>query len=144
MTPPPRLVPELYCRDLKRSLRIYTRVFGFSVVYERVGFAMLDLGGARLMLEEIGPDAWLAAPAEPPFGRGMHLEIAVEALGPLLERAAHAGLKPFRAPEEAWYRAGDVFVGQRQAVFEDPDGYLLRFAEETGRRSVAPGGRVVT
>lgn len=143
MTPPPRLVPELLCRDVAASLRVYTRVFGFSVVYERAGFAMLDLGGARLMLEALGPDAWLAAPAEPPMGRGINLEISVEALDPILVRARKAGLRLFREPEEVWYRAGTAFLGQRQAVVADPDGYLLRFAEEIGRRTVAPGGRVV-
>ncbi|WP_244876994.1 VOC family protein [Acidocella facilis] len=37
-------------------------------------------------------------------------------------------------PEEAWYRAGEVEVGQRQFLVMDPDGYLLRLAEDIGER----------
>ncbi|MEM9144831.1 MAG: VOC family protein [Pseudomonadota bacterium] len=142
MTPPPRLVPELYCRNFRRSLQVYTQIFGFSLLHERAGFALLDLGGERVMLEALGPDAWRIVPAVQ-SGCGVHLDMMVEALAPLLERAKRAGLAAFRQPEEAWYRLGGAFTGQRHAVFSDPDGHRLRFSEPLGRRSVAPGGRVL-
>ena len=50
----PRLIPELDVTCLETSLDFYTTVLGFEVLYERAEerFAMLDIEGARLMLEE--------------------------------------------------------------------------------------------
>jgi catechol 2,3-dioxygenase-like lactoylglutathione lyase family enzyme len=50
----PRLVPELVCSDLARSLDFYVGVLGFAVVYERTEerFAYLEREGAELMLEQ--------------------------------------------------------------------------------------------
>lgn len=36
--------------------------------------------------------------------------------------------------EERWYRADDREVGNRQFILLDPDGYLLRFYQDLGRR----------
>jgi hypothetical protein len=32
----------------------------------------------------------------------------------------------------------DVYVGQKQFLVQDPDGYLLRFGQELGTRSASP------
>jgi catechol 2,3-dioxygenase-like lactoylglutathione lyase family enzyme len=44
-----RLIPELYCTDLKRSFRFYHEALGFTVVYERPEdrFAVLGRDGAQ-------------------------------------------------------------------------------------------------
>jgi len=44
-----KLVPELCCTDIERSLSFYTEILGFSVAYARPEerFAYLDRGGAR-------------------------------------------------------------------------------------------------
>ena len=49
-----RLIPELEVEDLDRSLAFYTAVIGCTVAYARPDerFAMLELEGARLMVEE--------------------------------------------------------------------------------------------
>lgn len=39
-------------------------------------------------------------------------------------------------PEERWYRQGEEEFGNRQFVLIDPDGYLLRFFTDLGRRPV--------
>jgi len=138
----PALVPELGCRDLARSHRFYCGPLGFTEIYARAGFACIEHQGARLMLEQLGPGAWLAAPAEPPLGRGMHLQIATRDVLALAGRVPAPAL--FRSTEEAWYRTDAGFTGQMQIVVSDPDGYLLRFAEPLGLRDTAPGsGRVV-
>ncbi|HSW93417.1 MAG TPA: VOC family protein, partial [Gammaproteobacteria bacterium] len=36
--------------------------------------------------------------------------------------------------EEKWYRANNVELGNRQFIVQDPDGYMLRFAEDPGER----------
>lgn len=84
-----------------------------------------------------------SAPAEAPLGRGMNLEIRIEGLDALLERASAGGISRFREPEEVSYRAGDAWLGQRQAILMDPDGYLLRFCESLGRRAEPGAGRIV-
>jgi lactoylglutathione lyase len=54
-----RLVPELYCADLERSLRFYRETLGFAVCYARPEerFAYLERDGAQLMLEQPTPDS---------------------------------------------------------------------------------------
>ena len=39
--------------------------------------------------------------------------------------------------EESWYRRGSEENGSRQFVVADPDGYLLRFYTDLGRRPIA-------
>jgi hypothetical protein len=50
-----------------------------------------------------------------------------------------AGIVPFRALHEAWYREGDVEHGQAQLLVQDPDGYVLRFVEVLCERPVSAG-----
>jgi catechol 2,3-dioxygenase-like lactoylglutathione lyase family enzyme len=81
-----KLVPELMVTNLDSSLAFWVSRLGFKVAYQRSndGFAYLDLNGAQVMLEQIDPDAgqWLTAPLTKPFGRGINLQIDVEASHP--------------------------------------------------------------
>ena len=132
------LVPELLVTELATSLRFWCGLCGFEVAYDRPEerFAYLDRHGVQVMLEEAaGPGRhWITAPLEEPFGRGMHLQIEVDELAPVLAALAAASWPLYMAPEEKWYRAGSGEVGVRQFLVQDPDGYLLRFAEHIGRR----------
>ena len=130
------LVPELLVADLARSRAFYCDLCGFAVRFARPeeGFLYLELGRAQIMLEEVGEEAWVTGPMEPPFGRGINLQIEVAALAPLAARLAGAGVVPFRPLHEAWYREGAVEHGQAQLLVQDPDGYLLRFVEVLGTR----------
>lgn len=134
------LVPELDVADLKASLNVYVRIFGFRVLAERPeeGFAYLDLEGAHLMLEEVsGPGRrFRTAPLERPYGRGVNLQIRVANVDALYEKVKHAGLAVIAPMEERWYRQGAVERGNRQFVVADIDGYLLRFFSDLGPRSV--------
>ena len=64
--PSPTLVPELYVSDIGRSLRFYTGVLGFAVLYDRPEerFAYLVRDGAALMLDQPADPGrtWLAGP----------------------------------------------------------------------------------
>jgi hypothetical protein len=40
----------------------------------------------------------------------------------------------YEQPNDAWYRIGELEVGRREFLVQDPDGYLLRFAEDLGTR----------
>ena len=142
--PSPRLVPELLVSNHAVSRDFYVRIIGFSVRYERPEekFCYLDLGGAELMIEQ-ETDFWATARREKPYGRGINLQIEVPALEPILGRLAAAGISLFRPVEEAWYRAGNTYSGNRQFLVQDPDGYLLRIFEDLGERAAPSTGRIV-
>lgn len=128
----PALVPELLVRDLAASLDFWCGLLGFAVVFDRPddGFACIERDGARVMLDRLGSTRdWVAAPLEPPFGRGMNLEVAVASVAPLLAALERAGRPLFLPPEEKAYRVGAREVRVRQFIVQDPDGYLLRFSE---------------
>jgi len=139
-----KLVPELMVSDHAASRDFYIRILGFSVRYERPAekFCYLDLDGAELMIEQ-ETDFWATARREKPYGRGINLQIEVPALEPILGRLAAAGISLFRPVEEAWYRAGNTYSGNRQFLVQDPDGYLLRIFEDLGEQAAPSGGRVV-
>ena len=138
-----KLVPELIVTDLERSLGFWVSLLGFQVAYQRPdeGFAYLDLQGAQVMLEQINLDEqWITGRLEAPLGRGINFQIEVAEVAPVIERLRHAGWPLFQACEDAWYRAGDVEVGQRQFLVQDPDGYLLRLGERLGERRLRSRG----
>jgi len=135
----PALIPELICNNLMRSVLFYVDVLGFEVAYQRTEdkFAYLTLGDAHLMLEQADTGRkFLIGPLEHPYGRGMNLQIRVDNVISL-----YAGVTTDGAPitlelEEKWYRVGDELAGNRQFVVEDPNGYLLRFFQDLGRKPV--------
>lgn len=133
-----RLIPELDVENLDRSLAFYTRIIGCTVLYDRPEerFAFLDLEGARLMLEEAaGPGRRFAtAPLEHPYGRGVNFQIQVADVDELYARVLAATARVVLPIEQKWYRRGDHEIGHRQFVVADPDGYLLRFFTDLGRR----------
>lgn len=132
-----RLVPELICADFARSLAFYTELLGFAVRYARPEerFAYLEREGAELMIEQSVGRAFLAAPLEQPYGRGVNFQIEVGDVVALYARVGEAGCALYLPLEEKWYRRGDDEVGNRQFIVPDPDGYLLRFFQDLGMRS---------
>ncbi len=129
------LVPELACSSLERSLAFYTQVIGASIAFAREGFAYLSIGDAQVMLEQMD-GAWSTGPLEPPFGRGVNLQIEVDDAAAVARKLSDAGLAPFRPLAENWYRADMLEFGQLEVLVQDPDGYLLRFATPLGERLV--------
>ena len=133
------LVPELAVTELEASLDFWCRLCGFTIAYDRKAarFAFLQRGPLQVMLCQRN-GGWEVGAMQPPFGRGINLQMAVPALAPILGALSIAGWPLFEAPREAWYRTGAVEGGQREFLVQDPDGYLLRFAEDLGTR--VPGG----
>lgn len=131
------LTPELCCSDIKNSLVFYCDVLGFSIQYQReeYGFAMLERQGSRIMLDQLSKDSWLPGSMEIPYGRGINLEISTDNIDELYDRVKKANGTIFLPLEEKWYRADEVLLGRRQFIVLDPDGYMLRFAENIGERS---------
>ncbi len=140
----PGLVPELSVTDYEASRHFWCDLIGLSLRYERIeeGFGYLVLGNAHLMLDQINQGrTWATGALEPPLGRGINFEVQVENLDPALQRIMSAGWPIFVEPEEKWYRAGDIEIGVRQFLVQDPDGYLLRLQQEIGERPVGESAR---
>jgi catechol 2,3-dioxygenase-like lactoylglutathione lyase family enzyme len=133
-------VPELLVSDLDRSRHFWCALCGFHVAYERPEdrFLYLNRAGVQVMLEEaMAPGRrWVTGKLEQPFGRGVNLQMTVDAIAPILAALWGAGWALFLEPEEVWYRAGKVETGVHQFLVQDPDGYLLRFSEALGVRPV--------
>jgi catechol 2,3-dioxygenase-like lactoylglutathione lyase family enzyme len=133
------LVPELYVQDIERSLWFWCEILGFRALYRRseAGFAYLERERAQVMLEQWGSESWSTGDIAPPLGRGINLQIAASSLQTMLDRLSAANWPLFVQPAERWYRTGNLESGQRQFLVQDPDGYLLRFAEGLGERAAA-------
>ena len=127
------LVPELLVADIGVSLRFWRDLCGFRIAFERLGegFAYLERDGAQVMLEERGRSRnWVTGPLEAPLGRGLNLQIRVSSIDPIVGALATAGWELFMAPETKTYRVGEADRVVRQFLVQDPDGYLVRFAQK--------------
>ena len=131
------MVPELLVRDIAASRRFWCGLCGFAVAYERPedGFLYLDRAGRQIMLEQIGPGRkWITGPLEPPFGRGLNMQITLDDIEPIRAALTAAGWPFYMPPEEVCYRVGSRQIGVYQFLVQDPDGYLIRFARNLGMR----------
>jgi catechol 2,3-dioxygenase-like lactoylglutathione lyase family enzyme len=144
MMPYFQITPELDVSDIKKSLAFYIDALGFKILYERSEekFVYLDIEGAGFMLEEAaGPGRrFRTAPLEHPYGRGVNFQIFVNNIDSLYERAKNSGQVIIFPLEDRWYRQNTEEVGNRQFVVADPDGYLLRFFHDLGKRPIAKVG----
>jgi catechol 2,3-dioxygenase-like lactoylglutathione lyase family enzyme len=129
------LIPELSVADLAKSIRFYVDTLGFQVEYRRVesGFVFLSFQGGQLMLSQRNGD-WETGSLEYPFGRVINFQFRILQLDPVLTALEGAGYPLMKAPWISWYRKDHQEVGQRECLVQDPDGYLLRFAEILGVR----------
>ena len=130
------LTPELNVSTIEDSLWFWRDLLGFEIAYNRPAdrFAYLQRGPLQVMLCE-RKGYWETGSMEQPFGRGVNFQMMVESLAPILTALEEAEWPLFEAPNEVWYREGDEEGGQRQFLVQDPDGYLLRFAEDLGTRA---------
>lgn len=133
----PALVPELLVRDVAASIDFWCGLCGFQIRYHRLseGFAYVTRGNAHVMLEQVGVGRnWVTAPLDPPYGRGLNLQVSIADIEPTLAALREAGRSLFMEPETKWYSVGEEQVGVEQFLVTDPDGYLIRFSASIGRR----------
>lgn len=90
------------------------------------------------MLQEAGGPGrrFRTAPLERPCGRGVNVQVEVADVDALHARVDQAGQRAVVELEGRWYRLDTFGAGNRQLVVADPDGYLLRFFEDLGRRLI--------
>lgn len=128
-----KLVPELTVSNFEESLKFYTEVLGFDLAFSRAEpvFAYLDRDGIQLMLEE-APSSWSVGKLTHPYGRGINFEIAWEDVTALRNKLVQLNYPLYRDLQDTWRDTGDTFSGAREFLIQDPDGYLLRFAQSLG------------
>ena len=131
------LVPELSVSNLPRSRSFYVDTLGFRVEYERPanGFIYLSFQGSQIMLEETNGH-WETGDLEHPYGRGINFQFSVEDVDTIIRSLRANGIQLFHPLIESWYRGGEVLYGQKEFLVQDPDGYLLRFAQDIGFKPV--------
>lgn len=141
-----KLVPELGVSDLDRSRHFYVEVLGFEVKFERPEnrFIYMSLDGVDLMIEEDREREevsalWIVEPLDYPRGRGLNLSIDCKDAANLVNRLTQAGISLRKPVEESWYRDNAIEHGELNFLVQDPDGYLLRFAERLGTRPCRQG-----
>lgn len=131
-----RLVPELDVFDLERSKTFWCDILGFRIAYQRPEnlFMYIELQGSQVMLNQRNGN-WETGALEPPLGRGINFQIFVDSVAPLLAALKQHEWALFRECHDAWYRIAGEERGNRQFLVQDPDGYLLRFAQDLGART---------
>jgi catechol 2,3-dioxygenase-like lactoylglutathione lyase family enzyme len=141
---PPRggwagLAPELLVSDIATSLAFWRDALGFSIAYQRPEqkFVYLERPeGAQVMLCQRSGN-WETGPLEPPFGRGVMLQLFVGEIGSAMTALAALGWPIHTGPRDVWRRYGDREGGKREIVVQDPDGYLVMLAESLGERPLS-------
>ncbi len=131
------LIPELLVSHFEQSINFYTKILGFKIDYERPEkkFVMLSLQNNQIMLNERN-GTWETGVMEYPFGRGVNFQIKIDNLESVIRSLKANNITLYQQPEENWYRKMDKEVGHRELLVQDPDGYLLRFAQDLGERVV--------
>lgn len=126
-----KLVSELSVSDLEKSLAFYQGL-GFKELFGRPGFACLEFEASQWMLQELENDDWQTAPLEKPYGRGINFQIECSDAAAIKVMLLKYPL--FRDLSDTWYQTGAVLSGQREFLPQDPDGYVLRFAQPLGEK----------
>lgn len=130
-----KLVPELHVNDLKASLRFWRDTCGFEIAYRREEerFVYLERDGAQLMLCQ-RHGRYETGSMECPLGQGAMFQIYLSDVEPLLSTLRAMRWPLYEQPRDGWYRVGDRERGLRQFLVQDPDGYLVMFAQVLGGR----------
>lgn len=134
-----KLVPELTVSDFAVSLEFYTKLLGFKVLFARENpqFVCLELESVQFMLEEFRADGWNVGVLEKPYGRGINFQIELDDIQPVYNNLKRDRVRLFREIKDNWYKIDNILSGQREFLVQDPDGYLLRFSQFLGERTVS-------
>jgi catechol 2,3-dioxygenase-like lactoylglutathione lyase family enzyme len=144
---PPRrwaaTIPELLVEDYGRTLDFWTGLLGFEVRFDRPSeqLAMLEHPDGAQIMFFVRDGSWETGRFEPPYGRGVVIQVFVADVDAIAARISAAGHPFFVAPFEKWRDWGDRLGGQREFLVLDPDGYLVKVAQALGERPLpAPAG----
>jgi len=130
------VTPNLIVADIARSMAFYQEVLGFSVVTtvpdaSPFVFAWMQRDGVNLFLNSLrGMQDDIAGLAARPIGGTATMFFTVE------RDAAAGGIDEFfthvSAGAEVVMPLKDQFYGMREFGVQDPDGYIILFAQRIG------------
>jgi catechol 2,3-dioxygenase-like lactoylglutathione lyase family enzyme len=128
-----KLTPNLVVSNVERSLAFYRDVLGFAVAFtvpeaSPLVFAAVQSGPVEIFLNAPEPAiAEYPAFKDRPLGGTLTLFIEVSAVRKVHD-ALNGRVKIVMPLETKWY-------GVTEFAFEDPDGYLITFAERESEAS---------
>ncbi len=134
--------PYLCCRHAAEAIRFYGEAFGAREGYRladsdgKIGHAEIRIGEAVIMLSDEFPELGVRSPLAL-GGSPVTIHVYVEDVDALASRAATAGAKVLRPPENQFY-------GDRVVKLEDPFGHLWMFAshlEDVGEAEIRERSR---
>lgn len=89
------------------------------------------------MLQQVSADdKWSVAPLVYPFGNGINFQLEVNNLSEIYDNFKGSGYEISFDIEENWYRQDGKLLGNKEFLIQDPDGYLLRFFQDLGEKSL--------
>jgi len=130
------ILPELYVIDFEKSLDFYVKILGFKLEYQRENplFAFLSYQGSQIMTQELRPGEKEKEKLEYPFGRGINFQIETNNIQKIIDSLKKNNYLLKRGVKDSWYRENNIFHGCREILVMDPDGYLLRFSQDLGKK----------
>jgi len=140
-----KLIPELGVKNIDKSLNFYIKILGFKVEYQRSEdkFAFLSFNGMQIMVEEIMKNKksqkkslYYVGKLEYPLGRGINFQISVKNIDPLVATLEKNKYPLKMRPRVDWHRKDEVLLGYKSFLVMDPDGYLLRFCQDFGKKKM--------
>ena len=135
-----QIIPEFDVFNLDNSVHFYVDLIGFSIVYERKEdkFVFLEFENVQIILQEINKEEnkWKTAKLEYPLGRGINFQIDVTNIDKIYNNLKENKYEIFVDIEDHWYRKGNIFMGCREFLVQDPNGYVLRFSEDLENKKV--------
>lgn len=132
------LLPELYISNFETSLHFYLDIIGFKLEYMRNNpkFGFLSYKGSQLMIQELVSGEKESEKMERPFGRGINFQIETNSVQNIIDSLTKNNYSIKRGIKDNWYRENNILHGCREILVIDPDGYLLRFSEDIGKKPV--------
>lgn len=133
-----RLIPEITVTSIKESISFYCDILGFEKTYEGEDkdFSFISFYGSQLLLQENSNEAWKKYDLEYPFGRGVNFSIETDDIEKLTNSLKNADINLLCPLEERWYEKDGFSNGEKHFIVMDPDGYILRFMQNLGQKSI--------
>jgi len=129
-----QMIPEFDVFNLDETLHFYVDLIGFKVVYDRPEdkFAFLELEDVQFMVQEIDKEnlKWDTGELKYPLGVGINFQIDVKNIDEIYNRLKEDNYKIFVEMEDHYYRKDNEMLGEREFLVQDPNGFVLRFAQD--------------
>ena len=129
-----QMIPEFDVFNLDETLHFYVDLIGFKVAYDRPEdkFAFLELEDVQFMVQEIDKEnlKWDTGELKYPLGIGINFQIDVKNIDEIYNRLKEDNYKIFVEMEDHYYRKDDEMLGEREFLVQDPNGFVLRFAQD--------------